>query len=161
MNTPQQAEYVLTVDQAAELFSVTPKQVREWIRTGMPVLKAGGKGAGNGAQINAPDAIAWVVARRRRRRHLVGTQERARRDSETADKLAMENAETRSDLARPEVMRCELDRMFAFHRKNLMALLAIAPQLVGLSTETIRARLEDAVYGVLNRLADYRPGRHR
>ena len=87
-------------------------------------------------------------------------KERARRDKEAADKLALENAETRGDIARVSVMVREVGAMLADHRQNALGIPAkLASVLVGLDADRIRSKLEDAVYELLGDLADYRPGR--
>ena len=91
---------------------------------------------------------------------LDANRERARKDKEAADKLAMENAVTRGDLARVSVMAREVGQLLADHRQNALALpTKLAPLLKGLDEDRIRLRLEDAVYELLGDLADYRPGR--
>ena len=54
----------ISVDDFATLNRVTTKTVREWIREGLPVISAGGKGAGNGSVIDAARGIPWVVRKR-------------------------------------------------------------------------------------------------
>lgn len=86
--------------------------------------------------------------------------ERARRDAESADRLALQNAETRGDLARVSVMERELSALFADHRSNALALPSkLAPQLVGLNADQIRERIEASVYDLLTQLANYQPGK--
>lgn len=53
-----------TVDDFATLLRVTTKTVREYLRQGMPVVREGGKGAGNGALIDTARAIPWVKEHR-------------------------------------------------------------------------------------------------
>lgn len=86
-------------------------------------------------------------------------QERARRDKEAADKLALENAETRGDIARVSVMVREVGSMLADHRQRALGIPSkLAPMLVGLTAPGIQIKLEDAIYELLGDLADYRPG---
>ncbi len=86
-------------------------------------------------------------------------KERARKDKEAADKLALENAETRGDLARVSVMAREVATLLGDHRQNALSVpTKLAPILVGLDADRIRSKLEDAVYELLGDLADYRPG---
>ena len=54
----------LTIDEAAGLFAVTKKTIRSWVAQGMPTLRAGGKGAGNGALIDLPHAAIWLARKR-------------------------------------------------------------------------------------------------
>jgi terminase small subunit / prophage DNA-packing protein len=91
---------------------------------------------------------------------LDGNKERARKDKEAADKLALDNAERRGDLARISVMEGELAQVAANLRRNALALpTAMASALKGLDADAIRIKLEDALYGVLADFSDYRPGR--
>jgi len=89
-------------------------------------------------------------------------KERARRDKEAADKLALENAETRGDIARVSVMVQEVGAMLADHRQNALGIPSkLAPALAGLDAANIKERLTDAVYQLLNDLADYQPGQRQ
>lgn len=89
---------------------------------------------------------------------LDANRERARKDKETADKLALQNAETRSDVARVSVIERELGMLFADHRSNALGLPSkLAPRMVGLNADQIREIVEGAVYELLGGLADYRP----
>lgn len=80
----------------AELFRVTTKTVNEWIAEGMPTRKAGGKGAGNAAKINLAEAVSWYHERRAPR--VEAEAQRARKDRETADRIALENALRRGEV---------------------------------------------------------------
>jgi hypothetical protein len=142
----------LNQKQAAALLSTTPRSLRDW------------EAAGQGLPRNpdgtypGPALVAWYVARETGE-ELDPSRERARKDKEAADKLAMENAETRGDLGRVSVMEREIASLLADHRQNALALpTKLAPALKGLDEERIRARIEDAVYELLGDLADYRPG---
>jgi len=87
-------------------------------------------------------------------------KERARPHKDAADKLALENAETRGDIARVSVMAREVGAMLADHRQNALGIPAkLAAVLVNLDADRIRSKLEDAIYELLGDLADYRPGR--
>lgn len=48
--------------QIAELFGVTPRTVTGWIRDGLPVVKAGSRGAGNGAEMDLEAAVRWYFS---------------------------------------------------------------------------------------------------
>ena len=90
---------------------------------------------------------------------LDGSKERARKDKEAADKLALENAETRGDLAPISIMEDEVASLLGDHRTNVLGLPSkAAPLLVGLNADQIRERLEGFVFELLGDLADYRPG---
>jgi hypothetical protein len=146
----------LTQLQTAALLSVTPRTLRDWEKAGRgPPRNPDGTYPG-------PAVVAWEVSRHRPglEDDLDGEQERARKDKEQADKLALENAETRGDVARVSVMERELSALFGDHRSNVLAGPSrLAPQLVGLNAAQIRDRLESWAYEVLGDLASYRPGR--
>jgi len=55
----------LTIDQAAKLFAVTPKTIRSWVAQGMPTVRSGRKGAGNGAIVDLPRAALWLARKRK------------------------------------------------------------------------------------------------
>jgi hypothetical protein len=91
---------------------------------------------------------------------LDANKERARKDKEAADKLALDNAERRGDLARISTMEGELAGVVSNLRRNALSLPStMASALKGLDADAIRAKLEDAIHGLLADLADYRPGR--
>lgn len=107
-------------------------------------------------------ALAAIYARPATDEEFDPARERARRDKEAADKLALENAEARGDLARVSVMAREVAALFSDIRQNALGLpTKLAPQLVGQDADRIRAQLEDAVYELLTDIADYEPGRQR
>lgn len=59
----------MTVETAAQIARVTPKTIRQWIRDeGCPVIQEGGKGAGNGALIDAARFARWYLQREQSRR---------------------------------------------------------------------------------------------
>jgi hypothetical protein len=145
----------LTQLQTAALLSVTPRTLRDWEKAGRgPPRNSDGTYPG-------PAVVAWEVGRHRPglEDDLDGEQERARKDKEQADKLALENAETRGDVARVSVIERELSAVFADLRANgLAGPNKLAPILVGLNADQIRDRLESWVYELLGDLASYRPG---
>jgi hypothetical protein len=142
----------LTQQAAATLLSVTPRTLRDWEKAGAgPPRNADGTYAG-------PALVGWYVARQSGQ-ELDPTKERARKDKESADKLALENAETRGDVARISVMEEEVASLLGDHRTNALGLPSkAAPLLVGLNADQIRDRLEGFVYELLGDLADYRAG---
>lgn len=142
----------LSQQAAATLLSTTPRSLRDWEKAGDGIPRnADGSYPG-------PALVAWYVARQSGD-ELDAVKERARKDKEAADKLALENAETRGDVARISTMESELSTLFADHRSNALALPnKLAPALVGLNADQIRERIESSVYELLGDLADYRPG---
>lgn len=151
--TPRTDLNRLTQQDAAALLGVTARTLREW-----PDAPRNADGTYSG-----PAVVAWYVARQARSDDgLDPGHERARRDKEAADKLALENAEARGGLARVSVMAREVSSLFADIRQNALGLpTKLAPQLVGQDADRIRAQLEDAVYELLTDIADYEPGRQR
>lgn len=85
--------HALTQQAAAKLLSVTARSLRDW------------EAAGEGVPRNpdgsypGPALVAWFVERQTGEK-LDAVAERARKDKEHADKLALENAETRGELGR-------------------------------------------------------------
>lgn len=146
--------HALSQKAAAELLGVTPRTLRDW------------ESAGQGVPRNAdgtypgPALVVWFVARQTRSEdELDPNREKARKDKEAADKLALENAETRGDIARVSVMVREVGAALADHRQNALGIPSkLAPMLVGLDADRIRTKIEDAMYELLGDLADYRPG---
>ena len=151
----------LPIDEIAALFHVTPQSVHNWIAAGLPVVERGRRGRGSRkTQLSLRAAVDWYFGENAE--HLEADRQRARRDKESADKLALQNAETRGDLARVSVMESELGMVLADHRSNALGLPSkLAPKLVGLNADQIKDIIEGAVYELLCALADYRPGRKR
>lgn len=151
----------LAIDELADLFHVTPQAVYKWIHAGLPVVEKGRRGRGSHkTQLSLRATVDWYFSENAE--HLEADRQRARRDKETADKLALQNAETRNDLARVSVMESELGMLFADHRSNALGLPSkLAPRLVGLDADQIRNIIEGGIYELLGGLADYRPGRKK
>lgn len=142
----------LSQQAAATLLSTTPRSLRDWEKAGDGIPRnADGSYPG-------PALVAWYVARQSGD-ELDAVKERARKDKEAADKLALENAETRGDVARISVMEQELASLLADHRSNALSMPnKLAPVLVGMNADQIRERIESSIYELLGDLADYRPG---
>lgn len=88
--------------QIAELFGVSRETINNWQDAGFPVARRGGPNLPS--EYDSADCIRWLIAREvRSRREAAGsdelTAERARLAKEQADKIAMQNAERRGELA--------------------------------------------------------------
>lgn len=58
----------VTIEQAAKIFEVTPKTIRQWIRDeGLPTARTGGKGPGQGALVDLARIGCWQRERKGRR----------------------------------------------------------------------------------------------
>lgn len=136
----------------AKAFAVSARTVQNWTDAGLP---RNGDGS-----YSLPDCIAWRTrAQVAEAGELDPVAERARRDSEAADKLALENAQTRGEVARLSVIERELSALFSDLRTNALALPSkVAPQLAGLEPVQMARILEDAVRALLTELAEYQPG---
>lgn len=144
----------LSQKDAAELLGTTPRSLRDWEQDGQGIPR-------NADGTYPPTAlVAWWVQRHTGSADdLDAEQERARKDKEAADRLALQNAETRGDVARLSVIERELGMVYADHRANALGIPSrLSPRLVGLNADQIRDRLEGAIYELLTGLADYRPG---
>jgi hypothetical protein len=144
--------HALKQTEAAALLNTTTRSLRDWeaAASGIP---RNGDGTYDG-----PALVSWYVSQATGE-ELDPNKERARKDKEMADKLALQNAETRGDLAPVSVMERELGMVFADHRSNALGLPSkLAPRLVGLNADQIRDIIESGIYELLGGLADYRPG---
>lgn len=142
----------LTQQAAATLLSVTSRSLRDWEKAGDGIPR------NSDGTYPGPALVAWYVARQTGE-ELDALKERARKDKEHADQLALKNAETRGDLAPISVMEDEIASLLGDHRTNVLGLPSkAAPLLVGLNADQIRDRLEEFVCELLGDLADYRPG---
>lgn len=122
--------------QAAELLSTTPRTIRTWEAEGLPRLADG--------RYSGPELVAWYVRRHRAQDgELDPAQERARRDREMADKLAMENERRRGLLIDAAAVEATLLGMAAHLAREHDALPGrLASELAGISDPAvIRARL--------------------
>lgn len=145
-----------TTKQIAEIFNVDPKTVREWVDGGMPVKATGSRGAGKTHLIDLESAVRWYFSSRRS--VLDAAQERARRDKEAADKLALDNARTRGELAPIAIMEEEIAALLSDMRANALGLgTKLAPTLAGLSVSEVQARIDAATHELLAAIASYRP----
>lgn len=88
--------------------------------------------------------------------HLDPDQERARKDKETADKLAMENAVRRAQLVDiSSVSSVWIDQMAGMRAKLLSMPSKLGPQLLNVTDARIVAdRIQDEVHSALNELAE-------
>lgn len=145
----------MSVGQAAELFSVTPAAVRGWIREGLPVVKAGGKGPGNGAAIDLEPAVQWFAQRVAAAKTRGGDDadaeyaryQRARVLKEQADSLAMDNAEARGELVSVKFFEEQMVERILACRSRLLAMPGrLAPLLADTgSLEKIKALLTTCI----------------
>lgn len=109
----------------AKLFGVTERTVNEWIADGLPVLKAGKRGAGNASRISLPAAVKWYVQKKTSRSE--AELQRARKDRELGDRLAMENATRRGEL----IEWREAARIYAGQVTRAKARLLQCPNVIG------------------------------
>lgn len=136
---------VLSTSQLAELFAVTTKSVRAWIRAGMPTLVEGSRGAGNESQIDLLAAVAWYFSENRERLEL--DRQRARLAEEMADKHSLENAVRRGELG----VMADMAEIYGSHIDRAQRRLAQIPQTLG---QYCDERSAATVVGVAARLID-------
>lgn len=134
----------------SKLCGVTKQTVANWCEAGMP-HEGGGK-PGNPYTINVRDALPWVVANRTEK----PGSERDRLAKEQADKVAIENAQSRKELIKAQ------------HVEDFTAaaLATLSTQLDGLSGRMatplssiedpalVRSRLQDEVRRIRDSYAD-------
>jgi hypothetical protein len=145
----------LSQQAAATLLSVTPRSLRDWEKAGDGIPR------NVDGSYPGPALVAWYVARQSGD-ELDPVKERARKDKEAADQMALKNAETRGDVARVSIMEEEVAALLGDHKTNALGLPSkVAPYLVGLNADQIRVRIEAAVHELLGGLADYRPGNRK
>lgn len=128
------APIAVTVDQVASGFGVTEKTVRSWIREGLEVLKAGGKGRGNGAQLDLWAVIDWYLAEN------ALDVAKTRLASAQADRHEMENATRRRELADITAVEKEWTGLVMAFRSRMLALPSkLGPQLINVADPAITA----------------------
>lgn len=148
----------LDLQEFSQLFQVTEKAVRDWIKAGMPVASKGSRGGGKDrdkTQINLRDAAEWYFAENYERLEL--DRQRTRLASEQAQKIAIENAVRISEVGELKLWQQELEKLFGEIRAALLSLpTKLAPRLDG-DVNQRKDRIESAVHEVLRQLASHRP----
>ena len=134
-----------TTKEFAEIFGVTEKTVRTWIRDGMPVVKQGAQGAGNESEIDFEAGTRWYFEKNRERLQL--DRERTRLASEQADKTALENAQSRGELG----VISEMAEFYGLHIDRAHRRLQQIPQTLG---QYCDERSSKAVVAACERLID-------
>ena len=148
-----QQALAVSVTRASELFGVTEKTVRSWIRSGLKTMKSGGKGAGNGALIDLAVLIPWYL------------EDNALEVAKTrlaiaqSDKYEMENSERRGELLDANVVTATVSDHIAAARAKLLAMpTKLGPQLVNVpDANTVNATIKQEIYAALTELASWRP----
>lgn len=122
----------------------------------MPVKAKGTQGgARKKTQISLREAVEWYFAENYERLEL--DRERTRLAAEQADKVAIENAESRGDLARISVIAKEFADAIAGAQSLLLAIpTKEAPMLAPMTNaNAIESRLRNAITEALQQLANY------
>lgn len=150
-------ELPVSVARCAAIFGVTSKCVRDWISEGMPVLKRGARGAGNGSVLDLAAVVSWYVARRAG--PFDPQQELARKNAALADRTEMENALRRGELCVIEDMQKAWADHIGVARTRLLAIPAtVAPRVAGIAdVPLIAAAIRTEIYGALTELSEYTP----
>lgn len=148
---PIEGPIPVTLITAAEIAKVTEKTLRTWIAAGMRVLQEGAQGRGKKTIVDLRDVLRTATEQD------ALDIARTRRESAQADKIEMENAERRRDLARISTMT----QAFADAVVTAQALLLAIPtkearSLAALNdANAIEHRLRTAIGDALRQLAAY------
>lgn len=150
---------IISLQEAAGIFQVTEKALRDWIAQGMPVHSKGSRGGGkkrDKTTLDLREAVEWYFEDNYERLQL--DRERTRLAAEQAQKIAIENAKAVASLGSLDDWQREAEQ---FHGEIRAALLALptkeAPRLDG-DVNQRQERLKHAIHEVLRKLAAYRPG---
>jgi len=143
----------VTVERVALLFGVTDKTVRSWIRAGMPVIKAGGKGKGNGALVDLAIVIQWYLDEN------ALDVARTRLATAQSERHELDNAKARGELAVvTDVVQFISDHNAAVRAKLLAVPSKLAPQLAGINEpNVIAAGIRAEIHATLAELAEWEP----
>lgn len=141
---------------AAEFFGVSLPTIDAWIRKGCPVKERNARGGI--AKLNLADmARHRIMTAQGRDRDPVA--ERARRDSESADKLALENARTRGEMLLLDPVTDLCVGLVTDAKQRLLGLpTKLAPQVVEVSIPVAERLLEDAISDSLRGIAGLADG---
>lgn len=153
VTTPDDA---LDLEAIATIFRVTEKAVRGWIGRGMPILKAGRRGRGGAkTQISLRAAAEWYFAENFESLEL--DRQRTRLAEEQADKLMLENAKTRGEVARiADVVQFVGDHNANARARCLGIAPKLAPQLIDIhDPNVIAAAIRSEVHAALAELSEW------
>lgn len=133
----------LTQKQLAELFSVTPRSIRDWHSEGLPRLEDG--------NYDGSACVAWYTDRDGE-----FADQRQRLAAAQAEKAEAENAVRRSELADTAVVAAAWIEMIASARAKLLSLpTKLGPQLANVAdVGAIAALIRVEVYAALAELAE-------
>ncbi|MDW8258615.1 MAG: hypothetical protein RML32_04155 [Gammaproteobacteria bacterium] len=147
--------HALTQGDAAELLGVTAQTIRRWETdgSGLPRNEDG--------TYSGPRLVAWALGRERASRGvetLDPEQERARKDKEQADKIALQNAQTRGELLKRSDVIAQVGAMLASFRARVLVLPEVVGQIVDAATaHRVVPIVRDRVYEALAEIAEYEP----
>lgn len=150
---------IKTTSEFADVCGVTPKCVRDWIADGMPVVRAGQRGAGRESQIDLEAGIRWYFQAHRNALEL--NQQRARLAKEQADKTAMENAVARGELLSVQTVETEWVRFVSACRAKLLGLpTKLAPRVAKEKKPALCLDLMTTeIHAALHELSEYSPSK--
>lgn len=142
----------------AQIWGVTEKAVRGWIKQGLPVLKAGTQGgAREKTEIDLEAAARWYFESNLEKLEL--DRQRARLAEEQADKHALENAHRRGELLDVASVAKTWGDLFTAIRAHILALPTKTAAEVAAMTDAnrIRERLTTEVHQILAEASAYQP----
>lgn len=142
------------VEEASTRFRVQPNTIRDWIRRGLPTVQKGGKGAGNKSLVDPLEALPWFLD------HVGEDAEKIRLAREQADKVALDNAERRADLARVSVMTQAFSDAVVTAQSLLLAIPTKEARTIAAMNDAnaIEHRLRTSIHDALRQLAAYGDG---
>jgi phage terminase Nu1 subunit (DNA packaging protein) len=140
----------VSVDRIASIFDVTEKTVRSWIRAGLPTIKPGGKGKGNGALLDLAEVVVWYLAEN------ALDVAKTRLATAQAEKHEMENDLRRGELADVVAVKKSWgDMVLAFRAKMLSLPMKLSPRLTNVADPSvISTHLRREIGAALTELAN-------
>ena len=145
---PQNKPMIATRAEFAELFSVSSQAVSQWIQAGMPARQSGKRG--RVVEIDLSAAVPWAL--RRLERHGPAHE---RLTAERADKLALENEQTRAGRVMAHQVEQAVSKTLADLDKCLVTPDDLAEQIAGTDDPAqIRSILMDWSRNVRTQYAD-------
>lgn len=115
----------ITLREIAELFAVTEKCVRDWIKAGMPVVHKGRPSSRRATTIDLRMAVLWYFSERRTDLDL--TAERAALAKVQREKIEMENAIRRGEIG----LVSDMEEWFGGHVERAQKRLIQIPDELG------------------------------
>lgn len=151
----ERSEWWVNKKTCAQFFGVSLTTIDDWLLKGCPHAR---HDSGRVSALYLPDVASWRF-KASTGRTLDPIAQRARRDSEAADRLALQNQQMRGELLAVDDMAREWARVGNEVKTRMLAMPAkLAPMLVGGTRAEIRGKLEETIDDALRCISEIDDG---